>query len=205
MPFCMRASFPLTSGKYTILLAPASFPRVLAQADLYELYRFSKLRFRIATMVDGAGVSNNENVIAAYFSNAIDATPAFADLNENIISSLHAIGQTTKSDWVDVQHDVLKGALIWYKAIAGTMESYDEVQGNICLGSSNVSSTGSVICELEGTVEFTSPADPAATPADRARRNNEKERLRLLKLLSSSPATNSVPVRLPTGQSGKTV
>ncbi len=204
-PFCSRVVQALISGKNQILLAPATFPRVLAQADLYELYRFTKLRFRIATFQSSAAGLPDENILLAYFSGPIDSTPAFTDLNENVVSTLFAANMHVKTDWVQVPGQMLRGPATWYKGIAGTMESWDEVQGTFALGSTNTSSTGTVIVELEGTVEFTSPADPGATPAERARRHNERDRERILRLLASSSDNTSAPVRLPTGKTGKSL
>ncbi len=186
LPFTNRGTVVLASGKNTTQLAPSNWSRTAAQADLYELYRFTRLRFRIAMFLSSAAGANDELVVMSYFSGAIDAAPALQDVNENPISCLFAPNQTTKSEWVDVPAAMLKGSLNWYKAIAGTMDSWDEVQGTLCVASANASSSGSVVVELEGTVEFTSPADPGATPSEKARRHNMKEKERLLKLLASS-------------------
>ncbi len=200
-PFCARGSYALTTGQAKIFISPSVFPRVAAQADLYELYRFTQLRFRISTFAGFSSGVADELIIAAYFSGSIDSNPALADLNENIVSCLFPPNQTVKSEWVDVPKVMLKGPLPWYKAVAGTMETWDELQGVICIASANAGSSGSAIIELEGVVEFTSPADPGATPMERARRRDLKERERLLKLLASAPGDNQ---NLPGKTAGKT-
>ncbi len=186
MPMVFRGVASLVSGKSTWTLAPATFPRVLAQADLYELYRFTSFRFRLLPP------SSSDLFVAGYYSGFIDSAPAFADVNENPISCMIATPVTEKTEWVHVPPNMLAGSLQWYKSIAGTVDTWDEVQGQVCFASSSGSSTGPVNFEFEGTVQFTSPADPGATPMERARKHQEKEKERILRLLSAPSSGNAL-------------
>jgi hypothetical protein len=198
VPFCNRAVITLAAGKARINVNSLLSERLTAIADDFELFRVTKLRFRITGCLPGTGTSQPASAInMAYYSGVVDATPNFGGLNDSPVSVMHLYaGNSTANianggspmscptNWMSVPKQMLLGSLKWYKAIQGAASDWDEQQGTILFASSDATGTFVVAYEFEGNGQFTSPADPSTTPADKVRAAKLKEKARLLDLLS---------------------
>lgn len=121
---CGRTVFTLAVGNATIPISPASFPRLLAMADVFNLYRFTKLKFSIYP----AG-----NTAVGYSNGEFDTPPTtVAQIMEIAYAGLNTATQSVPTH-VNVPRSELLGdsTLKWYKTIAGTPAVGFEVQGNL--------------------------------------------------------------------------
>ncbi len=184
--------------------------RLAAAADIYQLYRLNKFRFRFVP-----GTLASETIVGAYYSNVIDATATFATAAESDFAVPFGLQMTNYSDWCVVPQHVLRGALPWYKSIQGAQTDWEELAGTIQILSNNAGSTAVITIEIEGIMEFQSPIDPSLTPEVRKTRELARRKAELLRILSYDDSGVRIPgtgtlgqLSLPAqtaGKSGKTL
>ncbi len=186
VPFHWLNSSPNSASALTINVYPAAFSRVLEIADAFDLYRVTKLKFRLHCTASEAS--------AGYYPGVTDNLPtSMQDLGENIYS-IYQIGGggTPPTDWIKVPKTVLRGYQNWYKTVLGSVGTDTEIVGSIFIrgGASEV-----VRLEIRGEFEFTGAANTGATPAERRKALAARERERILRLLSSDTSILSAKVK----------
>jgi len=91
--------------------------------------------------------------------------------------------------WVKVPRTDLSAYQPWYKTIAGSTDSGEEVQGAlyvVLIGSSE-----RIVIEIKGTIEYKQSVVSTLTPAERRAAQDARDKQRLLRLLATPdvPAT----------------
>jgi len=192
IPFHQTFSPSLTTGTQTTQLTPAQISaRVSALSDNFELYRLTRLKFKIHPCVSQAA----EVFCAAFYSNILDTTASFSGIVEGPACAIISGKATVPTNWVNVPKACLAGALPWYKAQAGAPDPWEEVAGVLVLASDSGASSASLTIEVDGVIEFKNAVDPSYNP-----RTRERAREKVLALLAPSPAvsSDSVGSRMPT-------
>jgi len=180
VPFKYLISASLAGGIAKNALQPATFPRLLDIADGYDLYRITRLKFRgVRSVTTMASVQ-----VTGYYPGIVDNNPtAYTDVSENLNSCTLAQSYQGKSEWCVVPSFDLRGMHEWYKTIAGTPESAEEIQGYLITFGST---TDAYAVEIVGLCEFAGPTNTGATPAIRAQLERKREKMRILSLLEDS-------------------
>lgn len=183
VPFHYAVSVAVSSNIGQTNILPALFPRLLDIADGFDMYRFSKFKFRILP-----SLVITEMHAAGFYPGVTDNAPAtFNDISENVMSCLRSWNHAIPTEWVEIPPVVLAGYVGWYKTVAGSIDAALERVGTIFVYGS---STNAVTLEFRGVCEFKGPANTGATPALRQRRMLLEEKARMLKILSLTDGDN---------------
>lgn len=149
----------------TINISPASFTRALAVADIFQFYRFTRIK-----VIQPPVAFNNTNVTAAIVhayapGSGFDTAPTtYAQLVELPKMLYHGQSKTIETNMTLNRQDLLKHVqLPWFKTIAGSPDAQFEIQGN--LYNIAIYTTQSFIVEY--TVEFQSPNLAGQSPLER--------------------------------------
>lgn len=137
-----RTLFTLSAASSIIFLNPASFPRCLAMADVFNLYRFTRLKF---TIMPGSSTS------VGFSTGEFDTPPTTVTQIMELAYAGLVPGTQTVPVHVNVPRSELLGdsTLKWYKSIAGTPASGFENQGALYWLAG-----GAVFLLVEWTCEF---------------------------------------------------
>ncbi len=172
------AATQLASGAGTVVCNPAGLSIHLATlADTYELYRIKELEFRLHP-----NSTRTAAQVAAYYPGVVDTPPSTAGtIAENLNRVVLGSTSTVPTNWCKVDPPALQGYLPWYKTIAGTLDSSEEIQGYIFLVG-----TGTEVysLELRGICEFKNPVATGNTPQVRAALKRQQDKQRVLELLT---------------------
>ena len=180
IPFHNVLTFTLAAGISNLAISPATLSaRVAAIAETFNLYRIDRFKYRLVPYTLASEV-----VVAGYVSDTVDGTLSFTSVAESNALVTFGLQMSVPSDWMNVPSQVLRGALPWYKAVAGTPTTWEEQAGTLNFASINTGSTATLCLEFDGTIEFNSPIDPTLTPAMRKVAQDKREKLRILKLLA---------------------
>ncbi len=181
LPFSYLIYGQFASGGLTTLpLYPTSFPRVLEVADAFEQYRVTRLRYRLHPI----SVANQRAIAVAYYPGITDNPPAaVTDIAENTLRAVLGVAATVPTKWVSVPTSVLQGCFPWYKTVPGSSDSSEEIVGNLYARGAGLSDYYGL--EVEGMFEFKGPANTGATPMARVQAARQRQRERLLSLLST--------------------
>lgn len=174
----------VSSNTRTINVSPTAglSPRLSAIADDFDEYRFIELRFRLRA--DRAAPT--VDVTASFLPGVVDTTPATTAQNSEVLNCVMlGINETVPSNWSRVPKGVLAGMHPWYKTVAGTPETAEEVQGMLCIVSGAAESN---VLEIEGVCEFRSAISASNTPLERALAARRREKQRLVNLLTLGDA-----------------
>ena len=193
IPFSRLNYKVLVSGAGSADLTPALIPRVLEIADAYDLYRIVELEYQAVLSMETA---NTAPWIMAFYPGITDNAPAAVlDIGENLLHSMLPLKQTVNSPWVKVPKETLLGEKIWFKTVAGSIDSGEEIQGQFFFRGSG---TDQCHYRLRGVIELKGATNTGATPEVRAAQARSRERARLLSiLLDSAPRTPSVVLPTP--------
>jgi hypothetical protein len=184
VPFRSVAGMGGASTTAATPLQPSTFSRVGAIADAYDLFRVTKLRFRI---LPNAAVAS-----LGWYPGINDTAPAnTANFGENVYATIISASATAPSPWVDVPPAALRGMFAWYKSVPGTLDPSEETQGNIY--NLSTAAAGTHLYEVEGIFEFKGPVNTGATPMLRASLSRQAEKKRILSLLSEPDVTPGSP------------
>ncbi len=157
----------------TVPIAPSSFTRALAIADLFQFYRFTKIRVVQPPISVNTTSGTTQYVIHSYAPGSEFDTPPTtpAQLVELPKVMYHGLGKAVDSNLVLSRKDLLSHAqLPWFKTIAGTEDSQFEIQGNLY----NLNNVGSAVSYyIEYDVEFQSPNLAAQSPFFRTPKSSE--------------------------------
>ncbi len=146
-----------SGGSRQTQLVPSSMGSLNSLYTAYELYKFTRLKYRILTNVDG---SANSVATAAYYPDVTVTAPAsLGAAMENLDAIVRVATQTTPTEWHDVPKERLRGQLAWYKTQADAASSDFEVQGIIQAFST--SATEAVYLLVRGVCAFRNPVDSA--------------------------------------------
>ncbi len=149
------------SSKISSALSPLINDPLSIQANSFEYYRFTKLSFRLHPTFTGGTTYTT----AVYFYSGVpDAAPAgIPQIMNSDESTLLTSAALVPSSWVNVNRRVLAGKQPWYKAVAGTPEAIEEIQGYF-LGYTEGGTSKNVTLQVTGTIQFKGVTDSAATP-----------------------------------------
>lgn len=141
-----RSLFTFTTTG-SIVISPAAFSRALAIADVFQFYRFTKLRIK--------NIPTGVACTYGYAPGALfDTPPTLASqVTELPYAVNHGLEKTTDTILNIPRKELLGDSQIkWFKTIPGSPASQFEIQGNVYVV---VPVTG-VIMEVEYEVEFQS-------------------------------------------------
>jgi len=178
-----------------VFLSPLITPRLTAIADSYDEYRFESFKFRIR---DGQA----SNQAACFIPGIVDTPPAtLSAVGEVLNSVMIGVGETIPSNWSNISKGVLSGMHPWYKTVAGTPESSEEIQGNVCIFEGSGAGV-SVVLEISGVCAMRAGVNAGNTPLDRQLALRRREKQRIVSLLASPdpPATKSKAVKGNAGE-----
>ncbi len=159
-PFHAYVSLSTASNVASVILTPtglASYStRLAGMADLYSVFRWSHLKYRL--------IQSTAEIRAIGVASDIQDTPpsGVSAVMELRATTFQGAGETNRPPWTTIPKSVLAGALSWYKSVAGGADSWDEVPATLHCYSQTAS--GAVTFELEGEAEFKSMVAPANTP-----------------------------------------
>ncbi len=179
VPFSYIKTTTLASSTASETLFPAFFPRVLNEADAFDLYRFTKLKFRV---LDDTS-STPDQVIVGFYPGVTDTAPAsISDVSECNWYSFRGKTWTQPGGWSVVPPAVLRGQLPWFKTIQGAATNVEEIQGKFFFfGGAQAANT--IRVEYRGICELKGASNTGSTPAARARLERQRERERLISIL----------------------
>ncbi len=167
-------------GAAAIAIAPASIGgRFQEIADGFALFRVNSFRYRMHPVV-----SQTSSTAMGVISEFADAYPGTIATAMECLASVFLSGSAVvPTQWVEVPRRVLRGALPWYKTIAGSPDSWDETPCTlICYNSA--ASTNTVNIEFELDVTFRDPVPTGSTPAMMKKLRDYRMRKYVLYLLS---------------------
>lgn len=143
---CGRSLLNLGAGSASIAISPAVFARVAAIADVFQYYRFTRLRVR-------AVPTASFNAVVGYAPGTIDNPPnTTSAIIELPYAMFHGSAKTTDTILDIPRSELLNDSLIkWYKTIVGTPAAEFEIQGNLYY-----TITGGGTLVFDYTVEFQS-------------------------------------------------
>ncbi len=149
---CGRTLITVLSTAATVVpIQPSSFVRVLAMGDVFEFYRFTKLRVQLPPM---ASSSTSTQYAVGYSNQTFDTAPT---LVAQVIELPFAARQTKTSTVFQYfkvgRNELLANApLKWYKTVVGTPDALFETQGNLYCVSTDA--TAGCDIQVEWEVEF---------------------------------------------------
>lgn len=147
----------LSSGGSSQSVGPGLNSTLTAMAAVYELYRVSKLRYRLHP-----NASQSTALIAAYYPEAQVTIPSIDQNSENIDCCMLFEDTTVPTPWHNVPRSRLKGQIDWWKCVPDAGASEFEIQGIIVLTGTG---TDAFRLEMDGVVEFKNPIPAAAAAA----------------------------------------
>ncbi len=145
-----RSNFNYGASTSNVLaITPATFSRAAAIADVFQFYRFTKLR--VIT------IPSDNSVVSGYAPGAAFDTPptTFASVIELPVAKYHGAAKFYETIMDVSRAELLRDAqLPWFKTIAGTPAVQFETQGNLYI-ITGAGATGGIIV-VEWTCEFQS-------------------------------------------------
>jgi len=188
IPFAIINTTNSASGLKSIPVTPLMTPRLTILADTFDEYRFVDLKFRILPI----GSLNTDIETACFEPGVVDTPPGNnVQQSESLASVYMGGGESVRSPWCNVPKGVLSGYFPWYKTVAGTTDTAEEVQGNIFTFNS-LADTTPVVLEIRGVCEFRAAINATSTPAERVQIARRKEKERIVSILAMpdcGPAT----------------
>lgn len=181
IPFASRIASNLSGGLYSTNLAPATFPALGAVADVYQMYRFVNLSYRLQPCPTRTG-----STAVVFIPGVTDTISGMTKANISQMRHHAYIGlqSTVPSSWARVPRSELSSYGVWLKSVIGTPNPDVEVQGLICVGGD---ATDNFELEIRGVIEFRDLVVGGVTPKMRFEHAMLLERERLLKVLNYQP------------------
>jgi len=140
------------TGNTTVSVTPqnSTFAGLNEIADQFDLFRVSRLRYRIHPM----DPTDTVNQCLAYFPDVDIQTQTSAQVSESPLAAVQTPFCGVPSRWMTVPRSQLKGMLDWYKCTADAGAAEFESQGSI-----QAAGGLSDVCrfELEGVILFKNP------------------------------------------------
>jgi hypothetical protein len=168
VPFHRVTAAALVAGSSEIRVRPSSgqFGAISGMYDSFELYKVSKLRFRL---LPNTSMATAQSV--AYYPESQITAPTVA-LNTDVIESTYINNDTTvPTRWVNVPATRLQGQLEWYKSVPDAGDVGFEDQGIILVAGT---STETYYLEIQGTILFKNPVSTSVV-MDRIRNQLRNE------------------------------
>ena len=156
-PFHSYYSMTSTANLAGVFLAPSTLStRIGGMADLYALFRWHSLKYRLVKNVAEVNLVG----ITESSPNTLPSTAA----NIGEMRSVTASGslETYRTPWVDIPQEILRGALPWYKALYGSEDSWNEYP--CALYAYTQGATSTTLLEFDGVAEFKGMIAPANNP-----------------------------------------
>lgn len=196
-----RISNSLTSGLFSQSLAPTLFSTITAISDVFEMYRFTNLKYRM--LPAGGTVIPTGSQVCGYLPGVIDTASGLTV--GSLIQSRHTCfiteRQVTPTPWIKVPRAVLQSYGNWYKTVVGTPDVATEIQGGIYVAGTG---TDSFVVEVSAVIEFKDLVVAGATPMIARDRAIIAERNRMLSILHYSPSLPASALRSPSADRSDT-
>lgn len=162
----LRLTTAAISGSYyarTLAFTPvdSSFGRLISISDAFDLYRFTKLRFRILpALLAGSGIDGCLSFTPSYPSNA----PTSLNDQCEIESSAYFWSQQTTHSTLTVSRQALQGGVpVWYKTRAiASVPDLLEYQGSLIVGDESGAARTYTIF-IDYVIEFKTPVGISVT------------------------------------------
>lgn len=144
-------------------LMPSSFSRALPLADVFQFYRFTMIKVTIYPVGAAAATSITQTVFGFAPGAVFDTPPAsITDVVQLPKCAIHGNNKTSNTELIINRKDLLSHTqLPWFKTIIGTEDTQFEIQANLYLFSSIMSSHPYTI---EYCIEFQSPNVASNSP-----------------------------------------
>lgn len=171
----------------TVNISPATFTRALAVADIFQFYRFTKIKV-IQPPVGFNNTTVSSAVVHGFAPGSEFDTPptTIAQIVELPRVLYHGLSKTMDGNLTLGRKDLLAHAQIpWFKTIVGTEDPQFEIQANLY----NIASVATISYIIEYTVEFQSPNLAAQSPLERYVQQQQR-----LNLLSGGVLAPAFPV-----------
>ena len=133
----------------TLPIYPASFARCLAMADVFQFYRFTKLRVMVIPV--------DNSVVIGYAPGAAFDTPptTFASIIELPVAKYHGSAKFMETIMDVPRRELIRDSqLPWFKTVVGTPATQFEIQGNLYVSTGGGANGGILV--IEWTCEFQS-------------------------------------------------
>lgn len=168
----------LSAGIFSQSLIPQVIGNGATFAEIFELYRILKFRFRL---IRDSALSGP--LAACFIPGVIDtlsgeSLTGIFTTRPNVVLVKDAVAPTP---WCKVPKNILNSYMTWYKTLAGTTDPADEVQGFLVAAGTG---TNSCFVQLELTYQFKNQVPPGVTPQMRVDQQMRAEKERLLRILS---------------------
>lgn len=187
----------LSAGSATISVSPALCAQSAQYADAFQLYKVTKLRFRLNRITAISGTQ-----AAVYLPGVTDNPPSTVTTCGSIPhAAILPLSATVPTRWSVINSRDLQSYMSWYKTIVGSPSADAEIQGNIYIRGS---ATELYAIEIDAVFVFRDSVPTGVTPAERGRIETLKEKERLLRILACpSPAPASTPGGLTPNSIGR--
>jgi hypothetical protein len=201
VPFRAFVTNALAAGVASFGLSPGAglSNRLNTISDAFEMYRFTKLHFRILP----SDVSATAKMAVCFVPADLTTAPSTVVqcFDTNLVSYWAGFEvQTVPGDWVEVPPAVLSGLFPWYRTQGGGGTTEESTQGQFYVVGTG---TQNYCVDIRGVVELKGIANTGNTPQSRLVIKNQKdaaERERLLRLVCG-PTVTAPYVAFPTASS----
>ncbi len=178
----------LSAGAATITVSPAMSPQSTQYADAFQMYRVTRLRFRLMRTTTTTATQS-----ACYLPGVTDNSPSSAAAAAAVPASvILPLTATVPTRWCNVPSNILSSYMNWYKTVVGSPDAAEEIQGNIYVRGG---ATDQYLIEIDAIMDFRVSVPTGVTPmtaVDRGRLERDKERQRILNLLAGTSAPSTV-------------
>ncbi len=141
---------------------PSLDSRISAISEVYQWYRFTKLRVHLLPAKTG----NDVLVSCGYFPRLPNVAPASHNqIIQLPASAMKSYGQTVKSTMI-VNRDIMIGdaPLKWFQTVVGTEADQFEIQGVVYFAGTATTNPGTYYYVIDGVIEFKGRSNAASTP-----------------------------------------
>lgn len=179
VPFHHVATSALVSGSASLGLTPSSaaFGALSSMYTAFDLYKFTKLRFRL---LPNSAMASAQT--AGFYPEAVITNPTITNGTDCVNSTYINKDMSVPSRWVNVPPEMMKGMLNWWKCQPDTGDVDLEFEGILAISGTGIES---YYIEVEGTCLFKNPNNPAVV-LDRIRNELRNEFQQSLNILPTS-------------------
>ena len=149
----------------TVSLTPAFEARLAAIADLYQFYRFTRVKVHLYPAIN-AVTADDSALSVGYLPRIPNTAPSTHTMIMTMPASAYkGMGQTVKTT-LNIPRSVLLGdaPLSWFQSVAGTEDAQWETQGQIFIGGTGSDAAGNFVYSVEGICEFKGRSSATQTP-----------------------------------------
>ncbi len=143
-------------------IIPTLDTRLAAISDVYQWYRFTKIRVHLLPAKSG----NDVLVSCGYIPRLPNTAPTDHNMLQQLpASAIKAYNQTVKSTMI-VQKDIMIGdsPLKWFQTAVGTEADQFEIQGVVYFAGTATTNPGTYYYVIDGVCEFKGRSNSSQTP-----------------------------------------